>query len=711
VTHSPPGDVAEGPRPPGALRRFGRRLAARIAALVLGREAQVDLRADRQRLSAELSRRLAELYSLQELTHVLSASLRFDTVVAEVARYAMRALDASGAIVLLAPEHGGAFEVVAAKGYLAGHLRAAVDPESGGLALDAISHERQETRSVPLGQQLTLFRGATARTAVAAPLRAHGVTVGALVVADKLVGDFTPEDARLLSTAATHAAVVLANARFFELVRSGKEQWEATFDALGEGIALVDAEARIRRANDAMGALVGEEVRGIVGRHLFHLLFGEHETLSASLRAVTAGQRPPPLTQRSDKLGRILRVGMAPLQHPSLEAAAVVVVEDITDQKRLEGQLIQSEKLAAVGTLVSGVAHELNNPLTSIAGLSEFLLEQGVGDDHAREHLRVINDQAERASRIVRNLLAFARRAPAERTTLDLGEIVQRTVLLMSYQLRQAGIAIETRIASALPPVLGDRDQIQQVVLNLLTNAAYVLAGLPEGAPRRIEVAVTAPDDRVVLHVRDTGPGLPADVAAQIFDPFFTTKPPGEGTGLGLFLSLGIAESHGGILTVESEPGHGATFTLALPRGVEPRRGRATSPPAAAAAAAPPAPSQPARSRRILIVDDDAAVRRVVTVLFTHEGHVVDGAGSGAEALDLVRRHEYDLVVADRRAAVGNEPFAQTLKRERPGWESRLIFSLSGSLPGARTAVRTLSKPFNLKDLREAAAEVWAKTP
>ncbi len=696
---------AASPAAPSLPRRLASAIAGFFARLLYGRDVPADLRADRERLAGELSRRLAELYSLQELTHVLSASMRFDTVVAEVARYAMRALDASGAVVLLAPEQHGAFEVVAAKGYLAEHLRAHVDPESGGLVLEAIGHERLEMRTEPPGRQLTLFGTARARTAVAAPLRAHGVTVGAIAVADKLVGDFTTADARLLSTAATHAAVVLANARLFELVRNGKEQWEATFDALGEGIALVDAEARIRRANDALAALRGVEVRSVIGQHLCHLLFGEHETLRDLLAAARAGERRPPLERRSDKLGRTLRVAAAPLQNPSLEAAAVVVVEDITDRKRLEGRLIQSEKLAAVGTLVSGVAHELNNPLTSIAGLSEFLLEQGKDEDPAREHLRVINDQAERASRIVRNLLAFARKGPAERAPVDLAEVVQRTVLLLGYEMRQAGIAIESRLASGLPPVLGNRDQLQQVVLNLLTNAAYVLARLPDDAPRRITVSVAAEGGFVVARVQDTGPGMAPEVAAQIFDPFYTTKPPGEGTGLGLFLSFGVAESHNGLLTVDTAPGRGTTFTLSIPVSVG-----AGPAPAPATAPEPTAPEPAPRGRRILVVDDDPAVRRMVDLLFTHEGHAVDGVATGGDAMELIRAKDYDLVIADRRAAVKNEPFIRVLSFEKPAWGGRLIVSASAARvevsPSGGTVLR---KPFNLKDLREAAAAVWSR--
>jgi two-component system NtrC family sensor kinase len=682
---------------------------------LLGRgDAAVALREDRDRLAAELSRRLVELHSLQELSHVLSASPRFDHVVAEAARYAMHVVDGSGAVLLLASRDGRSFDAVAATGALGHTLRRRVDPESGGMLMDALRYERLERRQAD-AQPLVLFGDVEVSSAVAAPLRAHGVSIGALAVADKRAGAFSAEDGRLLSTVATHAAVVLTNAQLFEQIRSGKEQWEATFDALTEGITLVDAGGGIRRANRAVAAMTGATIQAVIGRNLSGSLFGDDAALAPLLEAARRGARPPALVRRSEPLSRMFRVTAAPLANPAEDAVAVVVVEDITEQKALETQLIQSEKLASVGTLVSGVAHELNNPLTSIAGLSEFLLEQYTGADAEREHLRVINDQAERASRIVRNLLTFARKGPAEGAPVDLADVVQRTVLLMGYEMRQAGVTVETAIAPGVPAVHGNRDQLQQVVLNLLINARQALANLADGAPRGILISLDADGDRVVLRVRDSGPGMTPEVAAQVFDPFFTTKAPGEGTGLGLFLSFGIAESHGGTLAVETEPGHGATFVLALPAGGEgegegegvgepgaaPRR---RSEPAARRSGGAPQPAR--RGKRILVVDDDPAVRRLVTALFAHEGHQVDATGDGDEGLALAAQAPYDLVLTDRRMPAGPTTFVAALLQAHPDWGRRTIVSTSDPRVVAQYADRhpMLVKPFNLKDLRSAAA-------
>ena len=488
----------------------------------------------------------------------------------------------------------------------------------------------------------------------------------------------------------------------FELVRRGKEQWEATFDAISEGIALVTAQGVIRRSNTAFATLAGRPITAIGGAPLCEALFGEHHALADLLRTAVRGGHPAPVVRRSETLRRVLRVAAAPVARAVDGASVVVVVEDITEQQALEAQLIQSEKMAAVGTLVSGLAHELNNPLTSIAGLSEFLLEQTV-PGAGREHLRVINEQAERAGHIVRDLLTFARKGPVARSAVDLGDVVRRTLGLMAYDLKRRGVTAEIAVAPTLPPVHGDRHQLQQVALNLLANAAHAVADLPESAPRRVTVDLRSEAGRVVLRVTDTGPGISDEVRAQMFSPFFTTKAPGEGTGLGLFVSYGIAEAHGGTLTAESRPGQGATLVLSLPAGTP---DTPTGPPSRAGGE-PAAPN-----RRILVVDDDPVVRQVVSALFAGDGHRVDAAVSGADAVRLARAERYDLVIADRIASTGDEPIAAALARLPGGLGARLILSTSARRDGDEQATggRVLQKPFDLRELKKAAEEVLGRS-
>jgi two-component system NtrC family sensor kinase len=674
------------------------------AALALRRRLAFSERA-RRRAADELNRRLSELFSLQELSYVLSESLELDRIVEQVVRYAMRFLDAQGAVVVLARDGPGMarrLHVAGAEGTLAPLLGQAIPEGDQGLVARALERERLELTSEDV--PTTLLGSLAVASAAAVPLRAHGVVLGALAVTEPRAGAFPAEDLRLLSTVATHTAIVLANARFFDMVRRAKEQWEIAFDALSEGIAVVDDAGRIRRANRALATLLRAPVAKVVGMDLGTALLGASESLDGLLAAARRDERPAPLAVWSSSLRRTLRINGAKIPSATPEQSVVVLIEDVTDQQVIESQLIQSEKLAAVGQLVSGVAHELNNPLTSIAGLSEVLLEQKELGSKDRGHLRVIHEQAERAGRIVRNLLTFARKGPAELARVDLNDVIQRTLLLMSYDLKLKDIAIEKNLAPTLPAVLGDRHALQQVILNLLSNAAHAAAGNRPARPPTIQVT-TWWDGRVRVRVADSGPGIPDDVVPHLFTPFFTTKEPGAGTGLGLSISYSIVESHGGHIALEQVPGDGAVFVVDLPPATEEMESES----AAADVTAAPA----AVRRSILLVDDDPAVRRLVKALFGREGHTVDVARNPAQALDMARARGYDLILADLQASARGQLFVEALVEANPALRDRTVVATGDIRPAAeetlaRLGLRYVRKPFNLRDLLDEAARVWA---
>jgi len=663
---------------------------------------------ERRRTADELNRRLSELFSLQELAYVLSESLQLDRIVEQVVRYAMRFLDARGALLALATEQESEtrqLRVAAAEGTLVPLKGQSIRGDDPGLVARSLGRERLELVRDSGDAPTELVSGVQAESAAAVPLRAHGVVVGTLVIADPRGGVFNPEDLRLLSTVANHAAVALANARFFEMVRHAKEQWETAFDALHEGIAVVDEGGRVLRANRSLAQMLDRPVAAVVGEELLPALVGQATESTELLAAARRGEQAAALVARSDRLQRTLRLNAAGIAGAGPERSVVVLVEDVTDQQAMESQLIQSEKLAAVGQLVSGVAHELNNPLTSIAGLAEFLLEQQELGPKDRDHLQVIHEQAERAGRIVRNLLTFARKGPGERARVNLNDVVQRTLLLMSYDLKLKDIRTEKNLGSGMPDVVGDRHALQQVVLNLVTNAAHALAGNEAGRPRTIRIN-TWFDQRVRLRVADTGPGIPEEVLPHLFTPFFTTKEPGQGTGLGLSITYSIVEAHGGQITVERPPEGGAAFLVELPpAGADvPQRHSAE-------VEAPPLP--PTARRTILLVDDDPAVRRMIKALFGREGHTVEVARNPGQALDLARARTYDLILADGQASARGRRFVEELVEARPDLRDRILVATGDVRPTTEVALgqlglRYVRKPFNLRDLRDEAARVWA---
>jgi two-component system NtrC family sensor kinase len=372
----------------------------------------------------------------------------------------------------------------------------------------------------------------------------------------------------------------------------------------------------------------------------------------------------------------------------------------------MEAQLIQNDKMASIGQLVSGVAHELNNPLTSIAGLTELLLERELHPDFPREHLRVIHDQADRAGRIVRNLLTFARKGVPEKTPVDLNEVAARTALLIVYELQLHGIELEQVLNAEPVVVLGDRHELQQVLLNLITNAVQAVSTLPTGVPRKIIIGTARDGTQALLRVRDTGPGVSPQHASSLFTPFFTTKAAGQGTGLGLSLSYGLVKAHGGELSYEPPHDGGAEFRVALPLHDAPAEPIDAEPSAA-----------PGREgRRVLVVDADPGVHRLVNALLSPEGIEVEAVRAGEQGLRLAGERSYDLIIADARATAGAaELFVHALAAASPAAVDRLLLTYTGQAeppdPLPDRPVPRARKPFNLRDLHALASQVLASSP
>ena len=317
------------------------------------------------------------------------------------------------------------------------------------------------------------------------------------------------------------------------------------------------------------------------------------------------------------------------------QQAAQRLQEVVEDQKlRLtlaQQQMIQAAKLSALGELVAGVAHELNNPLTVLVGASDILEQQA--PEPLKEYAEMIRESTNAARSIVRGLLTFGRQMPLERRHVMLDELIDKVLALTAADLRIESVKIDRDMAPDLPPVWADGNQLQQVLVNLVTNAKQAMAEQPEGQ-RRITIATRAlGSDRVQITLRDTGPGIPAEVLPKIFDPFVTTKG-SAGTGLGLSISYGIIREHGGLITAESLPGQGATFTIDLPVG------------SAGAAAAETGPTVNLDGKRILIVEHDQAVQKILLEHLEPTGCTALTVARADEARQHLR-DGIDLVVAD----------------------------------------------------------------
>src|SRR6185503_14695168 len=403
------------------------------------------------------------------------------------------------------------------------------------------------------------------------------------------------EDALLFTRAVlAQAGIALENARLVELLSSGKREWEQTVDAFNQAICYVDPEGNVRRANRVFAELIKLPVTALPGRAWLTLLppawvdpitkLFTPEGASASVE-VRAGER-------------VLLATAIPTGEPG---AAILLFEDQTEKRRLQEQLLQSEKMSAIGQLIAGVAHDLNNPLASVVGFSDLLGEAADVPPRLAEPLAVIRQEAERASAIVRNLLSFARRQEGERQVQSIRPILESTILLLRNQLMAQHIDLTFTAEPGLPEVEVHANQIKQVFVNIINNAAQAIRGA-DVSGGRISVLAKCWLDGVAVSISDNGPGMPEAVAQHVFEPFFSTKSEGEGTGLGLSICQGIVKEHGGSMTVDPGTGTGATFTVELPGAAAGRLATATQLVEGQAAAAAGPTGEPLR---VLVVDDE----------------------------------------------------------------------------------------------------------
>jgi two-component system NtrC family sensor kinase len=358
-----------------------------------------------------------------------------------------------------------------------------------------------------------------------------------------------------------------------------------------------------------------------------------------------------------------------------------------------QSQLVQSEKLSAVGQFVAGVAHELNNPLSSVIGFAD-LLAHNVKDTTIRNQLELIGRSAHRCHKIVTNLLSFARQHPPERRLTDLNTTLEEVLEIMAYDLRTSNITVLRELQADLPLIMADPHQLQQVFVNIMNNARQALQAFRTDG--RIVVRTKTAGRSIRVEFSDNGPGIRPEHLSRIFDPFFTTKPVGKGTGLGMSLSYGIVHEHGGEIAVRSELGQGALFTIDLPvtvegpvlwRTEEPRPAETRSPFGA--------------GRAVLVVDDEPELLQLCTALLQSAGFAVETAGGGERAIDAISRRKFDVIVCDwKMPGLNGIQLHEHLCAANVLAASRMIFMTGDVISDtfqeflSRTGRTCLSKPF-----------------
>jgi PAS domain S-box-containing protein len=412
-------------------------------------------------------------------------------------------------------------------------------------------------------------------------------------------------------------------------------------------IGVFDRDGRFtyisQRVQDVLGAtpeeFVGEEFGGRAHPE-------DRSRLVEMFRRLASGEVPYAQVeyraQHADGSWKMLRASAGPLVDAAGKITGVVAsARDVTDSRRFEQQLAQKEKFASMGQMMAGAAHELNNPLTAILGVSDLLRERAT-DDATRRQVEIVLQQARRAAGIVQNLLAFARPAALGRTTVRVDELIQRALQYQHASLQQKNITVDFQAPASLPTIVGDPKLLTQVFLNIITNAEQAISSVRDHGT--LKISLEPSEGNLTATFADDGPGISPENAARLFDPFFTTKRPGGGSGLGLTISLAVAKEHGGKIEVHSSPPGGATFRVVLPVPVDNLPQPAAS---AAGARSAPAVSQVLRGHSALVVDDEDSIREIVQEGLSARGMAVEGAASAEEALAHILKNSYDVVLCD----------------------------------------------------------------
>lgn len=402
-----------------------------------------------------------------------------------------------------------------------------------------------------------------------APLKARGQTLGALLAGYRSSHQFTAEEKQLLQDLAAMAALALENARLLETVGAAEQIWEQTFDAIGEGIIVHDSGMRIVRCNALAAEMMNLQPAAVIGLSLseaFALLFGKR----AADYYLAESHSPSTVFEVQTEGGRRFLVSMFPIQKSDDESVSVVTWNDVTRISEMQEQLARTRRLASVGQLAAGVAHEINNPLAAITTCAEATMRdmrqttatQELAESHQwTYYLEEIVRQALRCKDITGGLLDLTRQRKARRAICDVNSLAKQCA---KVAVQRAGPAVELDINldENIGEVATDAAMVGQILDNLFSNAIDAL-GDNSG---KVSLSTARDGDRIAIEVADTGAGISPDVMSRIFDPFFSTKGPGKGYGLGLAISLTMAESLGGAMTVESKEGEGSRVRLWIPR-------------------------------------------------------------------------------------------------------------------------------------------------
>ena len=536
------------------------------------------------KLIGQLREKMREIELINELSSVINSSLSIGTVFRIMMSEIRKLIEYDRGSILLYNEKEKNLLIYALdtnmKTTLKRGVKAPLDGISAGWVIENnkpwINYDLASEVRFPLDNKL---REEGIRSSISIPLVQDKV-LGVFNLDSTTPSKYSEKDLKILLSVSKHIAIALENALLFEEISREKKEWEGTFDAITDMVWIEDRKQRVLRANNALLAKTGYSRVEIVGRQCAQVLdrigIGPIECLCSG----TVATKRPSFLELKGGGGAIFHFWAYPLTDDEGQLYAIVhYLKDVTAQKRLEQQLIRTDKLASLGTLVAGIAHEINNPLGIIAGYSEALLERAKDRTLLRlaefedfpEYLETIHNEMFRCKRILGTLLEFARPHGGTFRELDINELIKEVLLLVNHKAAKLNHNIEFSLSRELPKIYADPGSLRQLLMNIIINSMYftpaggsivIRTGMDAASPHH---TFSEDTEMVTVSISDTGPGIPGDIIAKVFDPFFTTKPVGEGTGLGLAICHKIVEEHNGSIDVESEAGKGTTLIIRLP--------------------------------------------------------------------------------------------------------------------------------------------------
>jgi len=522
---------------------------------------------EKKRVEAEIIVSNRELQVLNAVSKVVNQSLFLDKILNGAITTLTRKLELHAGAIYLYDESQNEFHLKASEGVFKElELSKEVDLNPTDFVQGVISNGHHNL-IVDLTENTTKFAALLDRNNLSSlavvPMRYKDKTLGVLLLASIQKDFFKSRYTELLVSISNQISIAVANASLYEQTEGLKNDLENVLNSSLDSMITIASDGTIKFFNDQFAKFFGVASDKIGGKNFLVFvpehLHGFFREKTAELKSGKASSYEIEMCVAGGNCASCL-VSQSPLKGRD---DFLLVIKDISQVVQLQKQLMRSEKLSALGQMISGAAHEINNPLAGIYGYSQLLLEEEL-PTQVRSDIEVILRETKRCQNIVKNLLTFARKHNSEREPIDTNEIINSVLELQGYQLKVDGIELEEELDERLPKITGDYHQLQQVFVHLINNANHALKESKK-TPKKLAVHSEFVQDSVQIKISDNGVGISNENKDKIFDPFFTTKEVGEGTGLGLSICFGIVESHQGKLFVDSTPGQGSTFTLELP--------------------------------------------------------------------------------------------------------------------------------------------------